>query len=113
MISSSNKEDDRPLPDQILAVAPQPLFTFSVVPLRKMAVANSSTKMARLNANLEAVGGNTHVETPQKWKERGLEGEAIAELTRGEGDPCLRQLLRSQCLRKISSISALPMPELL
>ncbi|KAG9558301.1 hypothetical protein KCU71_g11578, partial [Aureobasidium melanogenum] len=85
MISSSNKEDDRPLPDQILAVAPQPPFTFPVVPLRKMAIANSSTKMARLKANLEAVGGNTHVETPQKWKERGLEGEAIAELTRGEG----------------------------
>lgn len=70
MISSSNKEDDRPLPDQILAVAPQPPFTFPVVSLRKMAIANSSTKMARLNANLEAVGGNTHVETPQKWRER-------------------------------------------
>lgn len=48
-----------------------------------------------------------------KSGERGLEGEAIAELTRGEGDPGLRQLLRSQCLRRINSISALPMPELL
>lgn len=52
-----------------------------------MAIANFSTKMARLNASLEAVGSNTHVETLQKWRERGLEGEAMVSLTRGEGEP--------------------------
>jgi hypothetical protein len=86
-IKRPRKEDDRPLPTQNSAVAQQPPFTFPVVPLRKMAIANFSTKMARLNLNLEAVGGNTHVETLQKWRERGLEGEAIVELTRGEGEP--------------------------
>ncbi|KAG9596660.1 hypothetical protein KCU77_g8053, partial [Aureobasidium melanogenum] len=73
-----NKDDNRPLPDQTSAVAPELSFTFPVVPLHKM---------ARLNASLEAVNGNTHVGMLQKWRrERGLKVEAIAELTRGEGE---------------------------
>lgn len=62
LISSSNKEEDRPLPDQTSAVAPQTPFTFSVVPPHKMALANSAIKMACLNTNLEAIRGDTHVE---------------------------------------------------
>ncbi|KAG9588870.1 hypothetical protein KCU77_g5245, partial [Aureobasidium melanogenum] len=74
-----------------------------------MAIAKSSTKMVRLNANLEAV------ETLQKWRERerGLEGEAVAEVTRVRASPSPSQLLRSQYLRKNSAISALAMPGLL
>lgn len=79
-----------------------------------MAIANFSTKMARLNLNLEAVGGNTHVDTLQKWRERGLEGEAIVGLTRGEGEPEPKTAAEiAKYLTRGSPAVALAMAELL
>ncbi|KAH0289648.1 hypothetical protein KCU62_g4257, partial [Aureobasidium sp. EXF-3399] len=55
-------------------------------PLRSLALANFSTKMARLDATMESSNGNTHVATLQKWREAGKEAEFLVEMTRGAGE---------------------------
>jgi len=55
--------------------------------LRKLAFANFSLILARVNQAMEKVDGNTHVQTLQSWRERGYEAEFIQDLARGEGEP--------------------------
>ncbi|OBT86897.1 hypothetical protein VE02_03857 [Pseudogymnoascus sp. 03VT05] len=54
--------------------------------LRKLAIANCSTKLARLDAVMENAFGNTHAKTLNVWRERGLEANFIEEATRGLGE---------------------------
>jgi hypothetical protein len=55
--------------------------------LRKLNIANFSTKLARLDAIMQKAGGNTHVATLSAWRDRGFEGDFIQDLTRGAGEP--------------------------
>jgi hypothetical protein len=55
--------------------------------LRKLGIANFATKMARLNAVMESVKGDTYVRSIRDWRERGLDAHFIYDLTRGEGAP--------------------------
>ena len=66
-------------------VAPAPC-AMPMGPLRKLSLSNFSTKMARLDATMEMLQGNTHVATLQKWREAGKEAEFLVELTRGAGE---------------------------
>jgi hypothetical protein len=73
-------------------------FTAATNSLRKLGIANFSTKLARLDAIMESIGGNTHVSTIRIWRIRGLNAQKIHELTRGEGEPLAQtaiDLLRS------------------
>lgn len=54
--------------------------------LRRLAIANFSTKMARLDALMEQCNGNTHVKTLNMWRERGYDANFIQDLTRGKGE---------------------------
>jgi hypothetical protein len=75
-------------------------FISSAGPLRKLAIANFATKMARLNAVMEHANGNTHVATLNAWRDRGFEADFIQDLTRGEGEPkatTARELLTFLC----------------
>lgn len=68
--------------------------------LRKLGIANFSTKLARLNLAMEKVDGNTHVMQLRRWREEGLEAEFIHELTRGPGEPkakTARELIKYLC----------------
>jgi hypothetical protein len=49
-------------------------------------MANFATKMARLNAIMAHVDGNTHVGTLATWRDRGFEADFISDLTRGQGE---------------------------
>ncbi|OBT82958.1 hypothetical protein VE02_08180 [Pseudogymnoascus sp. 03VT05] len=62
-------------------------FIGSTRALRRLAIANFSTKVARLDLVMENAGNNTHVATLSGWRERGLEAEFLHELTRGPGEP--------------------------
>jgi hypothetical protein len=55
--------------------------------LRKLAIANFSTKLARLNQIMEHSHGDTHVKTLQRWRDAGREVEFVQDLTRGIGEP--------------------------
>ncbi|CEL03222.1 hypothetical protein ASPCAL04379 [Aspergillus calidoustus] len=55
--------------------------------LHKLGIANFATKMARLNAVMESVKGDTYVRSIRDWRERGLDAHFIYDLTRGEGVP--------------------------
>jgi hypothetical protein len=62
-------------------------FISAAAPLRRLAIANFSTKLARLNAIMEAANGNTHVKTLESWRDKGFEADFIQDLTRGKGEP--------------------------
>ncbi|KAF4636083.1 hypothetical protein G7Y89_g2010 [Cudoniella acicularis] len=55
--------------------------------LRKLAMLNCSTILARLNLVMQSVEGNTHVATLDKWRSENQEADFIQDLTRGEGEP--------------------------
>jgi SNF2 family DNA or RNA helicase len=55
--------------------------------LRELAIANFSTKLARLNMAMLAANGDTHVKRMQQWRDEGLEAEFIQDITRGPGEP--------------------------
>lgn len=61
-------------------------FAMSTIPLRKLAMANFATKLARLNAIMEAIGGDTHVATLRMWRAKGMDAEMIQQITRGKGE---------------------------
>lgn len=72
----------------------------STKPLRKLAIANFSTKLARLNAIMEEVDGSTHVPALNSWRDQGYEADFIQDLTRGAGEPkakTARELLSFLC----------------
>ncbi|KAH0346279.1 hypothetical protein KCU83_g7430, partial [Aureobasidium melanogenum] len=75
-----------PAPGQPVPVSKPAPFALPMGPLRKLSLANFSTKMARLDATMERLHGNTHVATLQKWREAGKEAEFLVELTRGAGE---------------------------
>ncbi|KAL2853237.1 hypothetical protein BJY01DRAFT_232331 [Aspergillus pseudoustus] len=62
-------------------------FFTAVRPLRKLGIAVFALKMARLNAVMETVGGDTHFKTIRSWRNNGLDSDFIHALTRGEGEP--------------------------
>lgn len=75
-------------------------FVNSTRSLRKLAIANCSTKLARLDAVMEDSMGSTHAKTLNIWRERGLEATFIEEVTRGCGErksTTARELLRYLC----------------
>ncbi|KAH0288518.1 hypothetical protein KCU62_g5009, partial [Aureobasidium sp. EXF-3399] len=80
------KAEVAPPPGQPTPVAAPAPFSMPMGPLRKLSLANFSTKMARLDATMESLNGNTHVATLQKWREAGKEAEFLVELTRGAGE---------------------------
>jgi hypothetical protein len=65
-------------------------FISAAGPLRKLAMANFATKMARLNAVMGHADGNTHVATLHSWRDRGFEADFIQDLTRDAGKPKAR-----------------------
>lgn len=65
-------------------------FVSAARPLRTLAIANFSTKLARLNHIMEYAHGNTHVKTLHRWRDAGREAEFIQDLTRGSGEPKAR-----------------------
>jgi hypothetical protein len=62
-------------------------FIGATTALRKLAIANFSTKLARLNHIMEHLRGDTHVKTLQRWRDAGREAEFVQALTRGIGEP--------------------------
>lgn len=54
--------------------------------LRKLAKANFSTKLARLNAIMESSNGDTHVSTLSKWRGSAFGAEFVQDLVRGPGE---------------------------
>lgn len=58
--------------------------------LRTLGMLAFSTKLARLDAVMEAAGSNTHVTTLRIWREKGLGAEKIHLWTRGMGEPAAR-----------------------
>ena len=61
-------------------------FISAAQPLRKLNIANFSTKLARLDALMEKAGGNTLVATLNAWRDRGFEADFVQDLTRGAGE---------------------------
>jgi hypothetical protein len=61
-------------------------FATATIPLRKLAIANFSTKLARLNAVMEDIGGDTHIATLRLWRAKGIDAEMIHQITRGKGE---------------------------
>lgn len=74
------------LPGKPAKIVGQGIFISAVRALRKLSMANFATKLARLDAIMERVHGNTHVATLQRWRAEGREAEFIHELTRGSGE---------------------------
>lgn len=114
-------EQNGELPQKPADVKRSPPFTIPTGPLRKLAMATFSTKMARLNAMLSHFGGNTHVKTLQSFREEDREAEFIYHLTRGpteiaetaselvhylvQGSPVMRQVFQE--LYQIKAIEPL------
>ncbi|QKX54988.1 uncharacterized protein TRUGW13939_02078 [Talaromyces rugulosus] len=65
-------------------------FAAAIIPLRKLAIANFATKLARLNAIMENIGGDTHVTTLRLWRAKGMDAEMIHQITRGKGEKLAR-----------------------
>jgi hypothetical protein len=97
----------------------QERFIGSTVALRTLAMANFSTKLARLNAIMEKGNGNTHVATLAKWRDNAYGAHFIQDLIRGPGEPksrTARDLLKYLCtgspvtravLQEVLSVKAL------
>ncbi|KAL3464256.1 hypothetical protein BJX64DRAFT_286678 [Aspergillus heterothallicus] len=77
---------DGPVPTHSHLSQAQQSFMAAPRALRKLGIANFGTKMARLNAVMESVNGNTHVDTVRDWREKGLDAQFLYDLTRGEGE---------------------------
>ncbi|GAM37609.1 hypothetical protein TCE0_024f07667 [Talaromyces pinophilus] len=61
-------------------------FAASTIPLRKLAMANFATKLARLNTIMEAIGDDTHVATLRLWRAKGMDATMIQQITRDKGE---------------------------
>jgi hypothetical protein len=67
-------------------------FTASTGPLRELAIACFSTKLARLTRAMNSVGMNTYVEQIQAWRDNGFTTYGFYHLIRKEGENA-RQIL--------------------
>ncbi|KAF3403149.1 hypothetical protein DPV78_004577 [Talaromyces pinophilus] len=61
-------------------------FAASTRPLRKLAMANFATKLARLNTIMEAISDDTHVATLRLWRAKGMDATTIQQITRDKGE---------------------------
>ncbi|KAH0264376.1 hypothetical protein KCU91_g12087, partial [Aureobasidium melanogenum] len=85
-MSKARKVEHKPPPGQPTPVSKPAPFALPMAPLRRLALANFSPKMARLNANMERMEGDTHVSTLQKWREDGKEADFLVDITRTQAE---------------------------
>lgn len=85
-MSKARKSEQKPPPGQPVLVSQPTPFALPMAPLRRLALANFSTKVARLNANMERMEGDTHVSTLQKWRESGKEADFLVDITRTKAE---------------------------
>lgn len=90
---------DGPAPKKPTRIRSQTFITATAA-LRKLGMANFSTKMARLNAVMEHTNGNTHVATLAKWRDKAFGAHFIQDLIRGPGErkcKTARELIKYLC----------------
>jgi hypothetical protein len=85
-MSKARQVEHKPPPGQPTPVSKPAPFALPMATLRRLALANFSPKMARLNANMERMEGDTHVSTLQKWREKGKEADFLVDITRTKAE---------------------------
>jgi hypothetical protein len=83
-------------------------FAASTIPLRKLAMANFATKLARLNTIMEAIGDDTHVATLRLWRAKGMDATTIQQIIRDKGErlAATAEGLLSSFFRQLSSVAS-------